>query len=178
MKKLLMPVMALLLIVQSSYLLAAADGDDYFRQARQAADMNRWKDVYKLIDDGNIDVNEHPPLGQYRLITTAIAYNKLEAVQELLKRGAELNIQVGDLPLMKASHRYLRRGDNMPTIELLLQSGAEPNFGNIKGFSTFDSVNNWFPLPWEDTAEHAARKQKLIELFEETAGKNIKGSEE
>ena len=106
MKKLLMPVMALLLIIQSGYLLAAAD--DYFKQAMQAARTDQWKSVYKLIDDGTIDVNEHSRRGvaflDVPLINKAISsLTRPEAVQELLKRRAELDIQVEQLPLMTAS---------------------------------------------------------------------------
>ncbi len=118
MKKLLMPVMALLLIIQSGYLLAAADGDDYFKQASIAAIEGRWGAVYKLIDEGKVSVNERSALnerslGGLPLIATAIDHNKLEDIQELLNRGAELNTQVWVLPLITASMRYLDLGDNI-----------------------------------------------------------------
>ncbi len=173
MKKLLMPVMVLLLIVQGSYLLAA----DYAEQAKTAALEHRWKDVYKLIDDGKIDVNERS-FGGSPLIRLATIQERLEVVQELLKRGAELNIQVEKLPLMTASSTYLWRGGNMPTIELLLQSGADPHFENIDGVSTLNYVNSALNLA--EQAAYPARKQELINLFEQIppGGINIKGSEE
>ncbi len=175
MKKLIMPVVALLLIVQNSYLLAG----DYARQAKVAAHANQWEAVYKLIDDGKIDVNERS-LGGLPLIARAIELNNLGVVQELLKRGAELNTQVWELPLKTASMRYFSLGDNMPTIELLLQSGADPHFPNTLGVSTLDYVNDHSPWDPAEQATHSARKQELIKLFEQIppAGIHIKGSEE
>ncbi len=184
MKKLLMPVMALLLIVQGSYLLAADDDgnidDDginiYDKQANTAALEHRWKDIYKLIDDGNIDVNKHHSLGGDQLITRAVELNNLEVVQELLDRGAEPNIQAKELPLMKASRRYIEIGDNMPIIQLLLDSGAAPAFLNIHGSSTFNYIGREVPF-WE-IGENSERKKELIELFKDVppAGEYIKGS--
>ncbi len=149
MKKLLMPVMALLLIVQNSYLLAG-------------------------------DVNEHSAILGTAL-STAISHNKLEDVQELLNRGAELNIQAHVLPLMVASMKYVDFGNNMPTIKLLLQSGADPHFENINDVSTLNYVNDELSHPAYQ-ATHSARKQELIKLFKQIPpggiNINIKGSEE
>ncbi len=176
-----MPVMALLLIIQSSYLLAAAHGDDSFEQATEAAYGDEWKKVYELIDGRKADVNELYRLSDVPLIGNAISSSSPtgpEAVQELLNRGARLNIKAKQLPLMIASTRYLDRGDNLPIIELLLQSGAEPHFVNTEGVSTFNYVCRKPPRDSAKQATHSARKQELIKLFEQKAGINIKGSEE
>ncbi len=180
MKRLLMPVMALLLIVQSSYLLAAAV--DYVKQAKQATQAaagNRWEEVYKLIDEG-VSVDTRGVITKLPLIDTAIVLNKLEAVQELINRDAELNIQADRQPLMFASERYLGTRDNMPIIELLLRSGADPNFESIGGVSTLNDVKGKQSLNPANQATYSARKQELINLFEQIppAGTHIKGSEE
>ena len=148
MKKLLMPVMALLLIIQSSYLLAG-------------------------------DVNEHSAILDTAL-STAILHNKLEDVQKLLNRGAKLNIQAHVLPLMLASTKYFNFGNNMPTIELLLQNGADPHFENINHISTLNYVNDELSHHPAYQAVHSARKQELIDLFKQIppGGINIKGSED
>ena len=92
-------VIVLLLIVQNGYLLSA---DDY-KAALDAAQNSQWQDLYELID-GGVDVNEVPDENNdMPFINRAIARNDLKAVQELLNRGAELNIKTYMLPLTLAA---------------------------------------------------------------------------
>jgi len=177
MKKLLMPVMALLLIIQSSYLLAAADGDDYFKQAKIAAHNLRWPDLYDLIDKGKVGVNElRGDKSDVPFIDRAVACKDKEAIKELLKRGADLNMETYLTPLQSASNDYLSTGNNVSIIQLLLDNGADPHAKNNRGWSTLDSLKNWDPF----STSAATRKQELVDLFAPIlpGGEHIKGSEE
>ena len=104
------------------------------------------------------------------LIQSAAGQNNLEAVQELIKRGAELNTNTRT-PLGVASTIYLLREDNMmmPVIPLLLKNGADPYKKRPDGGSVFDFVNElegWkvFPRARQLLPE---KKKTLIDLFEQ-----------
>ncbi len=167
MKKLLIPVVTLLLIIQNNYLLSA----DYYETARKAARDSRWQDLYDLIDEGKIDVNYNPDRrNKAPFINTAIVYNDLKAAQELLNRGMELNTGTCRLPLQLASQRYLAKGDNMPMIKLLLEARANPNAEDYWGGTTLKLLDKFNYLP--------ERKQELISLFNQQppASKYIKSA--
>lgn len=185
MKKILIPALALLLITQNGKLLAA----DYYGEARAAAQLERWQDLFALIDEGHVDVNEvHDMQHDKPFITHAIhavlnsslphSRNALSAMNELLNRGAELNPEAMFHPLRPLIHDYVFKYDNelsSALIEKLLKCGADPHKQDYRGDTPLVYLKGLYTgLP--ESIEH---KQELINLFEQQTsysdGAYIKG---
>ena len=147
--------------------------DDYYLEAQHAAAEKQWQDLYKLIDEGKVGVNEIQQ--NYRpFINFAIMGNHLETTRELLDKGADPNLIARVTPLQRASNRYLLRRDNRLLIELLLKAGADPYATNSSGETTFEFISNHVSQFGSE-----ARAQELINWFEQSAiGTHIKGADD
>ncbi len=141
---------------------------DSYEAAQNAAVSQQWQDLYKLIDDGSVGVNEiHNESEDHPFIYFAALFNDLDAVRELIKRGAELNRAAPSLPLQTAARRYMAYMNTGPLIELLLEEGADPHAQNNFGQSTFDSITKSPAAQLNPKAQ-----QELMDWFQ---GANIKG---
>ena len=135
---------------------------------RTGSNLNSSKVGVNELHDENYDVP---------FIDRAVAYKDKEAIKELLKRGADLNMASYLTPLQSASNDYLSAGNNMSIIQLLLDNGANPHAPNRSGASTLYLVKNL--EPFSPSAATSTWKQELIDLFEQhLIGMDIKGSEE
>ncbi len=141
----------------------AAD-TDYYKTAYNAAGHEKWQKLYKLIDEGKVGVNDIRK-GHKLFINFPIEKNKLEMTTKLINKEAELNNTEGEglMPLQMASHRYLLNKDNLPSIKLLLDSGADPSVKSRYGENTFEFVAHFESLFSPNS--YYEEKQELFNLF-------------
>jgi len=105
-------------------------------RARDAAICGNMRELKALLD-GGFDVNKVVRTNHYdmsspsaTLLSYAVMFLQLEAAEELLKRGANPNLENyrQALPLMYASN-YGDKG-GLAMVKLLLRYGADPNAGS------------------------------------------------
>ena len=137
---------------------------DYHEQAVSLAMQQRWPEIYNLIDERKVDVNEKNKIS-WALLEYAITFENIEAVKELLNRDAEVNIvrDYGNTPIMDASKFYLQyESSDITLIKLLLSKGANPNLKNFYKKNLFKFIEHDRVLLASNQ-----RRQELIKLIKE-----------
>lgn len=108
--------------------LVGNHGDESVKKVLSDSD-----NILRQLLDAGVEVNIKTRDGS-PVIYTAIANNRVFAVNELLKRGAEINSydNSGWSPLMLAVYHC-----NLPIVNLLIESGAQIDLRNNRGESAF-----------------------------------------
>lgn len=119
--------------------LLAAIGTSYSSRERAREAIEAGAEINQY-DESQIEIYNQPhSKDRIRLLTPIrIAFNQgaLNIVQELVKAGADINIEETDgmTPLMFVASR----GDDLEQIEFLVESGADATYKNKDGLSVLD----------------------------------------
>ncbi|XP_015782532.1 kinase D-interacting substrate of 220 kDa B isoform X1 [Tetranychus urticae] len=108
----------------------------YFSDARELIENERNDELISLLDEGRLGVNDVGEAGGSNLLMVAAECGNLRIVQELIRRGADLNYQDSDdwNALITAT-----REGNVDIVSELLEAGSAIDATDMGG---------WTPLLW------------------------------
>jgi ankyrin repeat protein len=127
-----------------------------------AADNRETAVANTLLADSRVDVNSRSANGA-GILAIYVARNREDIVPELLKRGAQVDVQ--DQEGDAAMHGAALNG-NVNLLRLLLEKGANPNIRNKVGGT---------PLMWAVSYGNSAATQLLLEKGADPAIKDVDG---
>ena len=105
-----------------------------------ACDKGQIDTVRRLLEEGEIDINDQDNAGNTSLHEAALN-GHIDIVKLLVERGASVNIQSYemflDTPLIDAS-----ANGHLDVIEYLLKNGADPTITNAKGMTAYEAIED------------------------------------
>ena len=105
-----------------------------------ACDKGQIDTVRRLLEEGEIDINDQDNAGNTSLHEAALN-GHLDIVKLLVEQGANVNIQSYemflDTPLIDAS-----ANGHLDVIEYLLKNGADPTITNAKGMTAYEAIED------------------------------------
>lgn len=126
-------------LLTASCCMVAADGADYYVQARNAIALCNWQEVDVLINENKINKK-----ALQTLFESVVEQGDLNAVEKLFARGVDPNGKKAPSPLHIASKLYFEGKQDMKITKFLLSHGADPDV--LVPVEASDGVYEFFNL--------------------------------